>query len=185
MALFKSSKPSEPAPEPAAQPAAGVPQKKSVPTPSRREAEAARRERLNPTLSPKEAKRRQREAESAHRKRSWDAVEESQPRQLMRDLVDSRFSLGEFAMPVLLAIMALTLIPGFAPYVQWLLYASWLFILALVVDSYLTWRRYKVLAAQRVPTAPLKGMFMYGFNRQMSFRRWRQPAPRIKRGDAF
>ena len=40
-------------------------------------------------------------------------------------------------------------------------------------------------AMTRRLTAPLRGLLMYGFNRQMTFRRWRRPAPRIKRGEAY
>ncbi len=185
MALFKKSAPTpEPTPDPVAAPRSSQ-EKKNTPTPSRREAEAARRERLNPTLSPKEARRRDREATYAQRQRDLARTEESPGRTLMRDLVDSRFNPAEIAMPVLLAVMALGFIPALTPYIQWLLYATWAYLALLVLDTYLMWRRFKELAGQRIPGTPLKGLLFYGFNRQMSFRRWRQPPPRIKRGESF
>lgn len=184
MALNKSPQPVEPSPGTPSTPAAG-PVRKSVPTPSRRDAEAARRQRLNPTLSPKEAKRRQRAADLQARQRTFAAHDAQPGRQLVRDVVDSRFNLGEIAVPVLLVLMAATLFPGFVQYLDVFLYLSWGYILAMVVDGWLMWRRFKQLAAERIPGLPTKGLLMYGFNRQMSFRRWRQPQPRVKRGEAI
>lgn len=183
VALFKKS--AEPqAPEP--QPAPVTPgSRKAAPTPTRREAEAARRQRLNPSLSPKEAKRRQRDAQYTARQKAF-AAQESQPaRELMRDHIDTRFNPAEFALPILLAIMAATLIPGLQQWIQWFLYASWAYILFMVLDAWVMWRRFKTLLAERLPGTPLRGLFMYGFNRQMTFRRWRQPPARLKRGDTF
>ncbi len=77
------------------------------------------------------------------------------------------------------------LIPALLPYIQWFLYASWAYIAVMVADVVLMWRSYKRLLAERHPGTPLRGLLMYGFNRQMTFRRWRRPAPRIKRGEAY
>lgn len=185
MALFKKSDP-EPDAAPESLEAQRTPEgKKTVRTPTRREAEAARRQRLNPTLSPKEAKKRDREANYEQRRRALARQEESPGRVLMRDLVDSRFNPAEVAMPVLLAVLALGFVPALVPYVSWLLYTTWAFIAFVVFDTFLMWRQFKQLAAKRIPETPLKGLLTYGFNRQMSFRRWRQPTPRIKRGEAF
>lgn len=183
MALFKKS--ADPAdshePDPSVPPAPGT--RKSVPTPTRRQAEAARRERLNPTLSPKEAKRRERDANFEARQKSFAAQEAQPARALLRDHVDSRFNPAEFAMPVLLAVMAATLIPNFQGIIDWLLYISWGYIAVMVLDAILMWRRAKQLLADRLPGTPTKGLFMYGFNRQMTFRRWRRPAPRVRRAE--
>ncbi len=182
MALFKKS--AEPEPTPQAAPTHAPGGKKAAPTPTRREAEAARRERLNPTLSPKEARARDRQAQMAARDRQFAEAEATPARTLMRDHVDSRFNPAEFAMPVLLAIMAATLIPALLPYIQWFLYASWAYIAVIVLDVVLMWRSFKAKLAARHPNSPLRGLLMYGFNRQMTFRRWRRPAPRVKRGEA-
>lgn len=182
MALFKKSAEPEPTPGPAPAPTPGG--KKSVPTPSRREAEAARRQRLKPSLSPKEAKARDRQAQMAARDRQFAEVEASPARVLLRDHIDSRVNPAEFAMPVLLGIMAATLIPAILPYIQYLLYASWAYIFLMVGDLFLMWRSYKTKLAERHPGTPLRGLLMYGFNRQMTFRRWRRPSPRVKRGEA-
>ena len=88
MSLFKKSAEPEPTPEPEASVHAPG-GKKSAPTPTRREAEAARRARLNPQLSPKEARRRERQAQYAVRDKQFAAVEASPARTLMRDHVDA------------------------------------------------------------------------------------------------
>ncbi len=96
MALFKKPAEPEPTPQPEASRADG---RKTAPTPTRREAEAARRARLNPQLSPKEARKRDRQAQYAARDKQFATVEASPARTLMRDHVDARFNPAEFAMP--------------------------------------------------------------------------------------
>lgn len=182
MALFKKPADPEPTPQPEASRQDG---RKSAPTPTRREAEAARRARMNPQLSPKEARQRDRQTQYAARDKQFAAVEASAPRVLMRDHVDARINPAEFAMPVLLGVMALTLIPVLMPHIQWFLYATWVYIALMIADTFLMWRSYKKLLAERLPGTPLRGLLMYGFNRQMTFRRWRRPPPRIKRGEAY
>lgn len=181
MALFKKSDEaaSTPQPEPAVTPGG----KKNVPTPSRREAEAARRARLNPQLSPKEARKRDRDAQYAARQRDFANQESSPARQLVRDVVDSRLNPASVALPIMLGLLALTLVPQFMPYLQWFVYATWAYILLIVFDAILMWRKVKDVLAQRLPGTPLRGLFMYAFNRQMTFRRWRRPAPRVQRGE--
>lgn len=182
MGLFKSSapEPQQPGvPEPTA--SGSSTQKKAAPTPTRRAAEAARRERLNPTLSPKQARARQRAAQSTQRERAFETMEGSPSRALMRDMVDSRFNVGEVAMPILLLIMATMFIPDAQAWIGWALYFTWGYFALIFLDTWLLWRRYKRLATER--GLPTKGMLFYGFNRSLSFRRWRQPAPRVKRGE--
>lgn len=182
MALFKKPAEPEPTPDPGAPRQDG---RKAAPTPTRREAEAARRARMNPQLSPKEARKRDRQVQYAARDRQFAAVEASPARTLLRDYIDSRLNPAEFAIPLLLGVMALTLVPPLLPYIQWFLYATWAYIALMVADVVLMWRGFKKLLADRHPGTPLRGLLMYGFNRQMTFRRWRRPQPRIKRGEAF
>jgi hypothetical protein len=39
--------------------------------------------------------------------------------------------------------------------------------------------------AERLPGAPTRGLMMYGINRAIQIRRFRMPAPRIKRGGSY
>lgn len=188
MGLFSPNKDKEAARQAAesetpATPAA--PKAKSVPTPKRRDAEAARRERLNPQLSPKEARKRARQDASAERRKQLDAVEKNPGRALMRDWVDSRRNLAEWSMPVLMALLAVVLVitPIYPALVEPATYATWAFMGLVVVDIWMMWRGFKRLAAERIPNEPLKGLLYYGFNRSLSFRRIRIPKPVVKRGE--
>lgn len=180
MALFKKSEPVE-EPQPAASDSA--PGKKAVPTPTRREAEAARRARLNPQLSPKEARKRERAEREKARVKGLEAQDALPSRALLRDFVDSRFNYAEFGLPVLFALLLLTMVPVFQQYVNWFVYLTWGYMVIMAFDAWLMWRRFKVILAERYPGTPLQGLFMYGFNRQFTFRRWRRPPPRVKRGE--
>lgn len=174
--------------EPPAPPAAPVTpagrQKKEGPTPTRKEAEAARKARVNPSLSKKG--RRQREAASARRDRMEVANRrDSDPaRTLMRDVVDSRFRLGEVVMPVLLIVLAASIIISQnAVLANAIMILFYVIILAVVVDLVIMWRQFIQVLEERLPGYPRNGLFLYGMNRTLQIRRWRMPAPRVKRGE--
>lgn len=177
----KSEVPATPAAQDSVRPAG-----KSVPTPSRREAEAARRQRLNPTLTPKESKQKAREANAAARAKQLAATDAVPARALMRDTVDSRFNLLEISLPVMMVLLVITMLldPRSQPYL-WASYVTWAFLATMILDLTIMWRRFKKLAAERLPNEPIKGMLSYGFNRAMTFRRMRMPKPRVQRGDAI
>ena len=61
----------------------------------------------------------------------------------------------------------------------------YVYILAVLVDGYLMWRGFKRVLAERLPNVSPKGLLMYGMNRMIQIRRFRMPAPRIKRGDPY
>lgn len=188
MALFRRSSegteptPTAPAPAPAPTPGA----KKDRPTPTRREAEAARRERVNRTLSPKEARRMASQQNRAQRLRTLSAREAAPEKALMRDYVDTRFSLGEFLLPSLVVILALSFLTAVYPTVSAITtILMYVFILAVLADCYFLWRGFKRVLADRLPGAPTRGLMMYGVNRSIQIRRFRMPAPRLKRGDTY
>lgn len=178
---------STPAPEPTPVviPNPAKPGRKDAPTPSRREAEAARRERLNPTLSPKEAKARERAAKASLRDEQVAKAESAPGKVLVRDFVDSRRGIAQWSMPILLVTLAFSLLmtsvsSDAAMLVTVLTYAVFLLI---ALDIYLMWRKYKRLHAERLPNVPLKGLLSYMLNRSINVRRLRMPAPRVKPGD--
>lgn len=190
MGLFSPNKDKEAAQQGATEPetqddSATAPKAKSVPTPKRRDAEAARRQRLNPQLSPKEARKRARDEAAADRRKQMEAVEKHPGRELMRNWVDSRTSMAEWSMPVLMALLAVVLVitPMYPGLVEPFTYATWAFMCLVIVDIWMMWRGFKRLAAERIPREPLKGLFYYGFNRSLSLRRIRVPRPVVKRGD--
>lgn len=185
MAFLKSSRGSKPEPEVPNPNASAESGRKSRPTPTRKEAEAARMARLHPELDPKKAKAMNREAQAQQRLTQQKAIEGTPERQLMRDVVDSRWNMGEVALPLMLLILMVAFVPQLQTYYSVVVYIMWGVIALIVIDWFVMWRKYKKLAAQRFPDRSLKGMGFYGWNRQMAFRRWRVPPPRIKRGQTI
>lgn len=161
-------------------------EKKSTPTPTRREAEIARMERLHPTRSRKEQKKADREARYQSQAEAWDRVERSPERQLLRDFVDTRWTVAEFMMPAMILIMALMIVVMADPILSFYVAMSlWGLFLLMIINIFVMWRSFKKLLAERVPGARTKGLLMYMINRAMMLRRFRRPRPRIKRGEAI
>jgi hypothetical protein len=160
--------------------------KKAGPTPSRKEAEAARRQRVTRTLSKKEARAEATRQSRTQRLRAVSAREAAPEKALMRDYIDARRSLGEFLLPSLVIILAASFLNTVWPGVTLLsTLAMYLFILLVLVDCFLMWRGFKKVLARRMPNASTRGLAMYGMNRAIQIRRFRMPPPRIKRGEAF
>lgn len=189
MGLFRPYERSEEAAEPTSTDAgasqSAQPTKKAVPTPSRKEAEAARRERLHPSLTPAQQRKADRQAQAAARQRSFAEADNDPGRVLMRDFIDSRKGFAQWSMPALMISLAISLalvyvntqlatIAAFLPYVV---------IFAIIGDLFLMWANYKKLHAKRLPRVPLKGLLAYGINRSINFRRFRVPAARVMPGD--
>jgi cation transport ATPase len=163
----------EPAPD--VQSVPRTPKKKDAPTPTRKQAQAARMERLHPTLTPKE-------------QRKADRTERSPERQLARNFVDTRWTVAEFLMPVMILVMAgsmITLSMGLVAASNVILLSIWVLFAAAVIQTWFLWRGFKRLLAERHPNASTQGLMMYLLNRSMMLRRFRQPSPVIKRGDTF
>lgn len=173
------------APEPdASDPSQGRPRGKTGPTPTRREAEAARKARLNPTLSKKERRRRQADQERRERMAQMERRDSDPGRTLMRDHVDSRFRLGEIVMPLLLVTLAASLLAGANPQLASLvMLVFYAIIVAVIIELFLMWRGFTRLLEERHPGYPRKGLFLYGMNRTLQIRRWRMPKPRVERGE--
>jgi len=160
--------------------------KKDRPTPTRKEAEAARRQRVNRSLSKKEARAASTRQNRAERLREMSARERTPEKALMRDYIDSRRNLGEYLLPSVVVILATTVLGQYWRSVT--LYstmAMYVFILAVFVDGYLMWRGFKRVLAKRLPGTSPKGLLMYGMTRSTQIRRFRMPPPRIKRGEAY
>ena len=183
MALFRRK--TETAEEPASQdplPAVG----KNRPTPSRRAAEAARRQRVTRVLSKKDARREAARRSRTERLRALNAREATPEKSLLRDYVDARFSLGEMLLPSLVVILVSSFLTAVWPAATLVsTVVMYVFILLVVGDTLLMWRGFKKVLAQRYPKAPTKGLLMYGMNRCIQIRRFRMPPPRIKRGEAY
>lgn len=159
--------------------------KKKVPTPTRREAEAARRERLHPTLTPAEQRQRDREAKTRSREEAWKKVDDEPGRILMRNFIDSRKGITQWWMPVIIgalavALAAMYIYPAVAIYATFFPYLA---LIALAIHIFFLWREFKKLHAERLPNEAVRGLLMYMINRIISLRRFRMPAPTVKPGD--
>ena len=165
---------------------------KGRPTPKRREAERARRTRVQAPRDRKEAYRLRRAQAREERARARSALlrgdESSLPardrgpvRRLVRDLVDSRRSPGEFLLFVALAALLVNLFAP--PAVQLAVGYLWLAVTLLVaVDSLTLGIRLRRELERRLPGEPRRGAVRYGLVRNLQLRRLRLPPPRVKPG---
>jgi hypothetical protein len=185
VALFRrNSQPTTPEPTTTLESAATG--KKDRPTPTRKEAEAARRQRMNATLSKKQSRAAAGRQSRSERMKAISAREAVPEKVLMRDYIDARFNLGEFLLPSVVVILAVTLLGSYWPSVTLIAtLVMYLFIIGVFVDGYLMWRGFKKVLAKRLPKASPKGLLLYGMTRSTQIRRFRSPAPRIKRGETY
>ena len=183
---------SPPPPEPAGEVAvkgAG----KGRPTPSRKEAEAARKKRMAPPRNRKEAAARRKEAVRASRAKVREAMETGEERYLpardqgpvkryVRDYVDTHRTIGQFLIPIFFVIFMLVFIQtGWAALLG---EAAWLIVIVLLaLDSLRILRGVKSGIRSRFGDDATKGIAMYTLLRSWQMRRLRLPKPRVKPGD--
>jgi hypothetical protein len=157
--------------------------RKGAPTPTRKQAEAARRQRVNPVLSKKEERAKDRDLRRSSQQKAMAAQDQQPERVLLRDFIDARFNVTEFLLPTWLVVFAVSLLATRWPVlVEYSAIAAWLLLLLAAVDLFVMWRGYKKLLAVKHPGAQTRGLLMVGINRALSIRPWRTPAPRVKRG---
>lgn len=168
-------------------------EKKGRPTRKRKEAE---KERVVPRLAPaadkvqkKLLKEEARRARATQRAAFMRGDENALPprdrgpvRRYVRNYIDSRRSIGEFFLPIVMVLLFL----GLSPNVQVRLGATIvLYLVALysVIEGFLIGRRIKAEVRRRFPGESTKGLAMYGWVRSTQIRRLRAPLPQIKRGE--
>jgi Protein of unknown function (DUF3043) len=166
--------------------------RKGRPTPSRREAEQQRRERLTPPRDRRSAAKQARQRSKAERDKARRALvsgdERALPprdagpvRKFARDYVDARRCAAEFFLPGALVVLVLSLMPILVLRVvsQYL----WLvMVLLIVLDSTIVSRGLTREARRRFPDENRKGLVLYALMRSMQIRRLRLPPPRVKPG---
>ena len=184
----KSSEPSTPVVD---QPTAG----KGHATPSRREAEAARKQRVKIPAkattkdAKKAAKERERDERARARKgmmageeRFMPARDQGPVRAFARDFVDSRFTMAEYFIVIAVGVLLLGFIP-IQPLQFWVTVVFFAFAALLVIDSIIMVFMLNRLAAEQFPDPKdRKGLSLYAILRVMQLRRLRLPPPRVKRG---
>jgi hypothetical protein len=174
----------------------GKPGGKGRPTPSRREAEASRKAALKKPRNRKEASAYRREKVRTERAKMQDAMKSGDDRYLpaadkgpvrrfARDYVDARWSVMEFALPVLLVISLLGVV--FAQAFSWLAGLVNLLFLVMIVAIAADWfflsGGLKRAIRKKFPNESAKGVSFYAVRRTMQMRRWRLPKPLVARGE--
>jgi hypothetical protein len=166
------------------------PARKGHPTPSRKEAEAAPKKALKPPVNRKEQLKRDREARQRIRTRQQDALRTGDERflplrdrgpvkRLARDYVDRRRLVAEYLLPILLLTFVLTMFP---PPLATIGMYGWLGATALtVIEEIIVIRGLKKELAKRFPEESTRGVTIYTILRTTQMRRFRLPAPQIKR----
>jgi hypothetical protein len=189
-ALFRrTEKPAEPAPSTTVD---GVPTGKGRPTPTRKEAEAAARERARAGMDKKTAQKQLREKRTAANRRMREGLKTGEEkylpardqgpvRRFVRNWVDSRISVAEFLLPLLLLIMVLQA-SGSSRLTQLSSQLWAVTILLLLVDTvWIRFRLHRDLKA-RFPDESLKGTTFYALVRMLQLRFMRLPKPTVKIG---
>jgi len=168
------------------EPKSGGVNRKSAPTPSRKEAELARRERVRPTLTKKEHKAREREIKRQNDDRAYQQTEMRPERVLLRNFIDARWTFGEFVWPILLVSFAVFIAGAFWPQLSvWATYGMWGLIVAILLEAAYLWSRFRKVLDQRLPDAYRKGLMMYMISRTITPRRFRRPPTAIDRGAEY
>ncbi len=165
---------------------------KGRPTPTRKEAEAAAKARAKTPRSRKEVAAAQRtaRAESSQKvrqamksgdERYYPARDRGPVRRFVRDYVDSRFSLIELVIPLLLVTLVLGYSgnPTLARWGNTLLMVMVLFVL---VDMVLLRFRLRRELARRFPDESTKGLTYYAITRALQMKFMRLPKSQVKVG---
>jgi hypothetical protein len=165
---------------------------KGRPTPTRKEAEAARKARAKPALTKKQARQAERERMRAARdqqltamktgdERHFLARDQGPVRRFVRDYVDSRRFITEFFLPIVLVVLLVSLVPNLQ--LQRYVTIAWLTLLLLVVAEmiYLGFRLKREVRT-RFPEDTGRGHVFYGVMRATQLRRLRLPRPMVSPG---
>ncbi len=161
---------------------------KGRPTPSRREAEAARKARAKGPTDKKERARydRQRRAEASAKMREGmktgddrylPARDKGPVRRMVRDVVDARLCMAELLLPLLLLIMVTS---SFATRVSSSLWSITLLLVAL--DTIFLVLKLRRELARRFPDTSTKGAVGYGVLRSLQLRFLRMPKTQVRLG---
>jgi hypothetical protein len=163
-------------------------------TPTRKEAEAARKQRLSAPRTRKEQNAARRAQVKEHRDRQRIALstgddtylparDKGPVRRFVRDYVDSRWCVGEVLVPLFFLVFAAVVlapgaIKGFASFV-------WLFVLlVMMADAARVVVGVRAAIREKFAQADTKGVTMYAVLRAWQMRRLRLPKPQVKHGGA-
>lgn len=198
MALFSKKSDPAPAEEPEAleeivHTSRSYTPSKGKATPKRTEAQRRRSE--PPPANRREAMKRVREKQKVERAEAYAGMkagderyllprDKGPERALVRDIVDSRRTVGPYFFGGAFLLLFLAGSPqfGLIANLVWLILA-----LAVIIDSVFIGRKIKKLINERFPktTQRMRSLYIYGIMRAISFRRLRMPKTRVKIGEAI
>lgn len=184
----------KPAPEPEPTPVIEErPGAKNRPTPKRRDQEAANRRPLvgNAKAAKADQKARQRVQREEARQGMLRGEERFLPprdrgpvKRLLRDIVDSRWNIGEFLLPLMLIVLVAMLLGGQNPRAQLLILPLVYGVMVIgILDAWLLGRRAKKRVTDEFGEEHTRGIAWYVALRSLQMRMSRVPRPQVKRGD--
>ena len=167
--------------------------KKGKPTPKRKVAQAkSKNSILSPNASKADKKRlkeqsrlRRLESRAAFMRGEESALpprDRGVAKRFVRNYVDSRRTVSEYFLVLIMVVLFLTLIPN--RQVQYfsiaIMYTAMLYAF---IDGFLLARRMKKIISLRYPGESTRGVGMYAWLRSTQMRRLRAPAPQVKIGE--
>jgi DUF3043 family protein len=176
------------------QPASDQPAGKGRPTPKRRDAQKRRRGPVPTDKKEAAAQRRtqaresrqlQRQALLSGDERHLPARDAGPGKRLARDVVDSRFTLGQifFGMIVVVLLASLTIPKGYPSVLAAVNLLSFVAVIAVFLDSLRVARKAKAMVTAAYSDKDAYGVTAYAAIRAMQPRRFRRPPPKVKRGE--
>lgn len=162
-------------------------------TPKRSEAEAARKKRMTPPRSKKEANALHRERVKEQREKQRQAMagggddrflptrDQGPVKKLIRDYVDSHRTIGEFLIPVFLVLFMISIL--LSNVTQYVGTIAWVTVLVLLAaDSVRILRGVRAAITERFGAKETQGTTMYALMRSWQMRRLRLPKPTVRAG---
>lgn len=161
-------------------------------TPKRKEREAANRRPLVGDKS-KEAKKLSKEQIAAERKAAREGMmrgeekyltirDRGPQKKMARDIVDSRFTLGEMILPAMFVFLIATTIDNYTVQLASLI-TMWILFAAVVADALIISRRVERELSAKFGYGKLeRGLRWYSAMRSIQMRPMRMPKPQVKRG---
>jgi hypothetical protein len=172
---------------------------KNRPTPSRRDQESARKRPLVPKDrkaaagqsrdAARQSRAKQRAALLSGDESALPARDKGPVKRFIRDTVDARFNIGEFMLPIMFLVLALTFLPTILKSSSQLAHLASLLVVSLVyglvlagaLDAFMMWRHTKAKVVAKFGEAPPRGSAMYATMRAFQMRRSRLPRPQVDR----
>ncbi|MDX6743217.1 DUF3043 domain-containing protein [Actinocorallia sp. A-T 12471] len=167
---------------------------KNRPTPKRAEAEGNRRhQRVSAPKDRKEAYKAVRERQARDREKAREGMargdakylpkrDQGPVRQLARDYVDARRTVGSYLMLIMFVVVIASFVPSTFTQLVFVLVPPVLLAVVLT-ESLLIAQGVKRLAKERFPSESVKGVGLYAASRSLQIRRLRLPNPRRKPGE--